>query len=62
MKVILKTIDNVATRSSLRNSPCGVSVRELICIITCQTDNVPASTVVTIQSMMQAPFDDCLEE
>eukprot|EP00965_Chrysotila_dentata_P212335 6186968-Pleurochrysis_carterae.AAC.6 len=61
MKKILKTVESVATRPKLRNN-CNSSGRELIRIICRIADNVPASTGMAIESMMQAQFDSGLEK
>eukprot|EP00965_Chrysotila_dentata_P234522 6200218-Pleurochrysis_carterae.AAC.1 len=61
METILKTIDSVATRAMLRDNSKS-SGMELIRIICRTADNAPASTGMTIESMMHAHFDNGLEE
>eukprot|EP00965_Chrysotila_dentata_P002365 77016-Pleurochrysis_carterae.AAC.1 len=61
MESILKTVEIVATRTSLRDN-CNGSGRELIRTIIRTADNAPASTGMAIESMMQAHFDGGLEE
>eukprot|EP00965_Chrysotila_dentata_P193738 6175935-Pleurochrysis_carterae.AAC.8 len=61
MEAILKTVESVATRTTLRDN-CNLSGRELIRIIVRTADNAPSSTGMAIESMMQAHYDGGLEK
>eukprot|EP00965_Chrysotila_dentata_P121474 4015969-Pleurochrysis_carterae.AAC.1 len=61
IETISKTVDSIATRNALRAS-CSSSGRELIRTISRQADNAPTSAGMTIETMMQAHFDNGLAE
>eukprot|EP00965_Chrysotila_dentata_P027634 918572-Pleurochrysis_carterae.AAC.1 len=61
MEAILKTIEHVATQNELRTQ-CAGSGRDQIRIIAQCADSPFASTGMTIESMMQAHFDNGLSE
>eukprot|EP00965_Chrysotila_dentata_P214327 6188129-Pleurochrysis_carterae.AAC.2 len=57
VEIILKTVEHVATRNSLRDQ-CDNSGRDLIRLLVRQADSGPASIGMAIGSMMQAHFDN----